>query len=549
MIPREIRYTLTMFYEYIEEQGSYIDAVECLNELYHYKVYETAERRRINAVLQDNKAGIVKRLLRYMQRYPSDEIAHFIPNTIDALRAFDIDWPDLKVIAKSVPKKKTVAEALGSPLGNIVYGMQNALRQGNDNVVAHRIIDLWRGNVDELQRASEMLLDVKQLLLSWAERHLGSDDSLDVQDGLNLVQVLPPSDDWSDIPLLLAKHKKNIIKYLLKCMEHKEFDIVSYRIPKLRDWGITWPDLEILKPGADELEKKKAHDSQLYEADSRADFSTVFRNRSEEAGGNRFLLTADEYVEHIRTLLQSGYNTNQVTVELATLERRRRDAIRNWPELAAVLNEYKKPLLDIISSEVDKVYFTHRFMSFVGALNVIGVHWPEIKPMIEKNKHKIMRVLLELIKDDADMDFINSQLNSLKSYGVKWPELDIVTKTVEPDELTEEDSRAAKEPFDVRSMIMDMLERDGLGIALYHIEELGLDVDKFPELVDFLNKRKSQYMKIMLKDLKDGRDWKYGAVEQYLRRLEGSKINWPDLKVIRDSLNNIYNPEEDSNAP
>ena len=56
-------------------------------------------------------------------------------------------------------------------------------------------------------------------------------------------------------------------------------------------------------------------------------------------------------------------------------------------------------------------------------------------------------------------------------------------------------------------------------------------------------------MKIMLKDLKDGRDWKYGAVEQYLRRLEGSKINWPDLKVIRDSLNNIYNPEEDSNAP
>ena len=84
---------------------------------------------------------------------------------------------------------------------------------------------------------------------------------------------------------------------------------------------------------------------------------------------------------------------------------------------------------------------------------------------------------------------------------------------------------------------------------MYHIEEWRLTVEKLPELVDFLNNRKSQYMKIMLKDLKDGRDWKYGAVEQYLRRLEGSKINWPDLKVIRDSLNNIYNPEEDSNAP
>jgi hypothetical protein len=336
-------------------------------------------------------------------------------------------------------------------------------------------------------------------------------------------------------------------------MQEGDFDIIEYRVPNLNDWGINWPDLEVLKNSADtEIKNKLEKVRNLDEADSRADFSTVFRNRSEEAGGHRFLLNADEYVEHIRNLLKSGHNNNnQVTVELATIGRTRRDAIRNWPELAAVINEYKKPLLDTISSEVDKVYFTHRFMSFVGALNVIGVHWPEIKPMIEKNKHKIIRVLLELIKDDADMDFINSQLNSLKSYGVKWPELDIVTKTVEPDELTEEDSRAANEPLDVRSMLMNMLERDGLGIALYHIEEWQLTVEKFPELVDFLNKRKSQYMKIMLNDLKDGHDWnwKYGAVEQYLRRLEGSKINWPDLKVIRDSLNNIYNPEEDSNAP
>ena len=555
MIPREIRYTLKMFYEDIE-QGSYIDAVECLNELYHYKVYETAERDRINAVLQDNKAGIVKRLLRYMQRYPSDEVAHFITNTIDALQAFDIDWPDLKVIAKSVPKKKPVAEALGSNLGNIVHGMQNALRQGNDNAVAHRVIDLWRGSLDERQRASQMLLDVKELLLNWAERYLSSDNPYDVQDALNLIRVLPPSNDWIELQHLLTKYKKHVVKYLMKCMQVGDFDIVEYRVPNLRDWGITWPDLEVLKNSADtEIKNKLEKVRNLDEADSRADFSTVFRNRSEEAGGHRFLLDADAYVDHIRTLLQSGHKNDEAVIELATAGRRRRDAIKNWSELATVIEEYKKPLLDIITYHFNKENFgSHaatRSIDTASALHDIGVNWPEIAPLIKKNKHKIIKTLLEMIQDDFDEDYIMHEINALKSYGANWPEFNIISKSITPNELTEDDpfEAAALSDDSIRSMIMDMLERDGLGIALYHIEEWRLTVEKLPELVDFLNNRKSQYMKIMLKDLKDGRDWKYGAVEQYLRRLEGSKINWPDLKVIRDSLNNIYNPEEDSNAP
>ena len=542
MIPREIRYTLRMFYEDIE-QGSYIDAVECLNELYHYKVYNTAEHERINAALVAHKNGIVKRLLRYIKRYPSDEVEHFIPNTIDALRAFGINWPDLNVIEKSIPRKEPVAEALASPLGNIVFGMQNALRQGNDRVVAHRVIDLWRGSTSEKQRASDMLADVDNLLLSYIERHIGSDDVFAVQDGLNLVQVLPPSEDWADITTLLNKYKKNIIKYLLKCMQHNEFDIVEYRIPMLHEWGIHWPDLEVLKTSADEMEQKASNDSQLDEADSRADFSTVHRNRSDADGGHRFLLTADEYVDHIRTLLQNGYKNNEAVTELATIGRKRRGAIKNWPELAAVINEYKKPLLDILLAEFSKEYFSYKLLDFAGALYAIGVHWPEITPMIKKHKHKIMRVLLELIKDDADNDFIESQLDSLKSYGIAWPELDIVANSIVPDKLTEDNDNEKM----ARSMIMDMLKRDGLGIALYHIEEWNLDVEKFPELVDFLNKRKHQYMKILINDLKDGRDWKYGAVEQYLRRLEKSKINWPELPIIRDSLNTVQQQEDDTN--
>ena len=552
MIPREIRYTLRMFYEDIE-QGSYIDAVECLNELYHYKVYETAERDRINAALQDHKTGIVKRLLRYMRRYPSDEVAHFIPNVIEALRAFDINWPDLNVIATSVSKKKSVAEALGSPLGNIVFGMQNALRQGNDNVVAHRLINLWRGDLDERQRASDMLLDVKELLLNWAERYLSSSDPYDVQDALNLFRVLPPSGEWAELQHLLTTYKKHVVKYLMKCMQEGDFDIVEDRVTNLHDWGINWPDLEVLKKGADEeIKNNLAKFQNLDEADSRADFSTVFRNRSEEAGGHRFLLNADEYVDHISTLLQSGWKDDNAVIELATVGRRRRDAIKNWPELAELINNHKTQLLDIITYHFNKENFgSHaatRSIDTASALHDIGVNWPEIAPLIKKNKHKIIKTLLEMIQDDFDEDYIIHEINALKSYGVNWPELEIINKTIVPDKLTEDNDQAAAVSDDsIRSMIMGMLERDGLGIALYHIEEWRLDVEKLPELKDFLNKRKHQYMKIMINDLKDGRDWKYGAVNQYLGRLEKSKINWPDLEIIRDSLNTLQKQEDNTN--
>lgn len=550
MIPHEIRYTLRMFYDNLDD-GNYIDAVECLNELHQYNVHMTDERSKIHAALAAHKYGIVRRLLRFMHHYPIDEVKHFIPLTISSLRAFDINWRDLNIIENTVTSDKPVTEALGSPVGNIVFGMQNALRRGNDRGVAHRILDLWHGSAEEKQRASDMLADVDQLLLSWVERQLGSDDMFAVQDGLNLVHVLPPSEDWVDITILLNKYKKNIMMYLIKCMQRREFDIVEYRIPKLHEWGISWPDLKHLKTSADaELKNNKTTDRRINEADSRADFSTVFRNRSNEEGGNRFSLTADEYVDHISKLLQHGYKDNQVVLELATLGRRYRDAIKNWPELAALIDKNKNKIFRILSSNFEKEYFNHYLLDFAGALSAIGVHWPEIKPMIEKNKYKIMQVLIGLIEDDADIDFIESQIDALKSYGIKWPDLRIIDKstTANKNKLTEGNNSSKIWPDDIRSMFMDMLKDDSLGIVLYHIELFHADIEKVPELKEFLDKRKHKYIRIIMDNLMSNAG-DYGGAEQYLRRLEDAKVKWPDLKHLRKTLNTTYDPGTDSNAP
>lgn len=760
MTPHEIRVTLQFFLTAIEDER-YIDVVNDLIDLYDY-----ADRgaklptEHITKLLQDHKTGVVKRLLRYMKHYEADEVTRFVSLAINALTFFGIDWPELTTIKNSISLDVTeawsnkykksincsnpkgfsqrahcaarrkrraggktsstpVKEALSSPLGGIVMAMQDALRKGSDAAVSHRVIDLWRGNLAERQRASDMLADVEHLVISYVERHLSSDDYLAVQDGLNMIQVLPPSEDWEDLQLLLDKYKTNIVKYLLICMKKNDIDIVEFRVPKLREWGIDWPELKTIYNSAMlELDNKKrvnesviayhaspvatirskrfwpfthfgsekaasdrikylkktgelpkdaqtrvyqvelnlnnpalikdepvehsatqfafalrkaklitqeemesitklGHDPVTYkptmsyenaeklrnrklkalmkhkgfdgfsyvnryedkgsmsyvilepsqartlrpvkpnnttpisEADQRADFSTVYRNRSERGGGHRFLLTADEFVEHILKLLQAPDTSDSAIIELATLGRRRPDAIRNWPELAEVINQSKDKLMPIIAYHFGKKeYWSHamaRSIDVAGAIKSIGVDWPEIKPLIEEHKHKIVKALLQEIKDDMDVEFIIKQINWMKSYDINWPEFNIIQKSIASG-LNESESKAL--PNDVIDMVMDMLNRDGLGIALYHIQEWHLDIEKIPELKEFLDARKTEYVTIMLKNMKMGGDAIYGA-EQYLERLEGSKIQWPELRIIRNSLNKLLadleSPDETTN--
>jgi len=754
MTPHEIRVTLNFFLEDLQEER-YIDAVNGLIELYAYTNSDYppyADRKnqipfdKISELLQQHKTGIVKRLLRYMKHYDADEVKRFVLLAINALKHFGIDWPELAVMKNSVSpeveeswsnkykksincsnpkgfsqrahcaarrkrkaggktKSKPVREALSSPLGGIVLSMQDALRKGSDAAVSHRVIDLWRANTAERQRASDMLADVEHLVTSYVERHLGSENHLDVQDGLNMLQVLPPSEDWADLQVLLNKYKTNILKYLLKCMKDNDIDIPHYRIPVLKKWGTDWPELDTIYTSADsELKKQKridegviayhaspvatirskrfwpfthfgsekaaadrikylkktgelakdspvrvyqvelninnpavikdepvqhsatqfafalkkaklisqeemesitklGHDPVTYKPtmsyadaekqrnrklralmrskgfdgfayvnrfedkgsmsyvildpaqartlrpvkaapaelkeDERNNFSTVFRNRSEQEGGHRFTLNADEYVEHIEKLLKYGMlATDNVVIELATLGRRRPDAIKNWPELANLLNQHKDELMRIIqhhfNKDVTSEHAMARSVDVAGALKLIGIDWPEIAQLIEKNKHKIVKTLLEFMRDEYDAH-IPYELKTLRSYGADWPELAVIEKSLNAG-LNE--SKSNKLPQDVTDMVMDMLKRDGTGIALYHIWEWKLDIDKLPELEEFLNDRKQTYMEIMLKNMKMGGDALYGT-EQYLERLEGTKINWPELKVIRNSLNKL----------
>jgi hypothetical protein len=87
----------------------------------------------------------------------------------------------------------------------------------------------------------------------------------------------------------------------------------------------------------------------------------------------------------------------------------------------------------------------------------------------------------------------------------------------------------------ILSILDRYLERGGIIIALYDINDLGLNVHILPELAEILDNHKLILIKAMLNNLRYGEEG-FSAVEQTLSRLEHTGINWPELKIIRRSL-------------
>lgn len=220
-------------------------------------------------------------------------------------------------------------------------------------------------------------------------------------------------------------------KQLIKLLKSKGYDGIVYK-NKHEDKGSL--SYVILDPSQARIVRSRRIDEDwtLEEATSRGDFSTVFRNRSNEEGGHRHSITADEFVEHIDNQLSLGYHSDQAVVELAMLYERHPHKIKNWPELVAVLDKHKAELIKIITYHYTKELHHHamtRSAIVSAALIAAGATWPELKSMLEQNKAKVIKGLLTLVKEDAD-DFAIKQIRALRDAHVNWPELNIIHKSI-----------------------------------------------------------------------------------------------------------------------
>ena len=88
----------------------------------------------------------------------------------------------------------------------------------------------------------------------------------------------------------------------------------------------------------------------------------------------------------------------------------------------------------------------------------------------------------------------------------------------------------------VLDMLKHHIEKSNIFIGLYDINQWGLTVTKVPGLEEFLNQYKTELIKSMLRQISD-KEYGQAGTEQVLSRLENAGINWPELAIIRRSLN------------
>lgn len=326
-------------------------------------------------------------------------------------------------------------------------------------------------------------------------------------------------------------------KQLIKLLKSKGYDGMVYK-NKHEDKGSL--SYVILDPSQVRIVRSRQLNEEwsLEEADNRGDFSTVFRNRSNEEGGHRFNLTADEFVEHIDNQLSSGYHGDQAVVELATLYERHPHKIKNWPELVAVLNKHKAELIRIIKYHYTKELYYHamtRSAMVSTALIAAGVTWPELQSMLEQNKAKVIKGLLTLVKEDSD-DIAMKQIRALRDAHVDWSELAIIDKSIsiENKSLNEAVTLYSKKELDYISKMA--LEQNDPEYAWGYLHTIGVPAVDVPDVKEFLDKNKRHFIENLLKLIKLGDAYSISVVKYKTDQLKNQGFEWPELAIIKKSL-------------
>ena len=185
-------------------------------------------------------------------------------------------------------------------------------------------------------------------------------------------------------------------------------------------------------------------------------------------------------------------------------------------------------------------------------LHKAGLNWDWVTNTLDANKADFIKMMLELIKAGNYNDAKEIVDDAIAS-PINWPEIQIIKRSINTLSTKRAIAENAKDNLtqEQRDMLVqivtDSIKKKNIIIGLYDISQWGITVKMLPELADILNEYKTKLISTMLKNIKQGVEGLH-SVEQTLSRLEGTGIQWPELAVIRKSLNTEFRREYDDNV-
>ena len=215
-------------------------------------------------------------------------------------------------------------------------------------------------------------------------------------------------------------------------------------------------------------------------------------------------------------------------------------------EMEEVFTHFQTPIRQYISDIMPEGHYEPAFRTLC-KLKESGLNWKWVNRDLETDKPTFIKMMLQLIKDENYED-AKETVDDATASGLDWPEIPIIQRSIDTLATKRSIAEGIKDNLtpEQRDLLVQIvtnsIDKSNIIIGLYNINQWGVTVKNLPELEDILNKYKPELVTGMLKSIKQGVEGAY-SVEQTLSRLEGTGIKWPELAIIRKSLNYDNNVE------
>lgn len=475
-------------------------------------------------LIDEYKTVIVTKLLTSVKENVKHNDFSYVNDWVNILKGFGVKWPELDIILNSISSIETEKEPVAEDenewyddYNEYEYGIKDIVDAINDNdlALAH---DAWLGVTNK--------------------------DSI-----TNILDVLINNVTSERLQTFLEQHKKEIVKDLLWDLKDGITDDAENKLISLATVDIEWPELAIIKKSL-HADKQITEDEPGSQEDFiKASIPRLFQQNNPGAALN---------------IINAHYKMNPRNLEWL---RKNITPILQKPH-------NKKKLINWVVNSVNAVVMG-RITSANKLLQELGVDLPDIKTIIEANKEHIIKRYLQVIQNHGTADVVTQDINNLRKLGITWPELDIIERSSKANVNEDSDSRRQYEidhildeidiqlgngdsafitwmyrlkHYDALPQVKPILEkykekviayavktaREGKILDIVRFKDLLKEAGvEFPELDTIIEDNKDYIVKMILSKVKLGHK---DTPDRIIQQLYKAEINWPELAVIKRSL-------------
>lgn len=429
----------------------------------------------IEAFMDEYKPKLVKYLL---EKITTDNL-YLVKEIIDNLRDLHVKWPELDIISKSLHSEK--------------YPM----RESDDE-------DDYGLRDDALGMVKDRVVQGIEFMRKY---------------GLTL----------NDVPkarAVIEKKKNTVIKHMLTKIKSAVnvheiqrgyiFDYVTQLINDLKDWGIDWPEFNVIQK-------------------SLLGFHRELSMNENEVPWNARKYAVPDFEKAIIDKDSIGIMTRTLDALI------RLEGIKYATE---VMNLNKQNILDYLQHNLEDELGSRHGTSRDTVAPIKGfillTRWPELTKMLTDNKERIIKKMLQEIIDNGMSDVIVT-LDVLAKLGIDWPELAIIDKSLNAKKSNSAIAEALNVNPERYSRTIEKFDSMITNGDTYHSLDFLKKKMQFTDIPvqiihHILDKHKSLIMKRILSMIASENTGSAGSLITLIQELD---CKWPELEVMSASIKAI----------